>query len=97
MMKMEASDLADKNCIKSKNGKVVFVEDSRKNVWREHMKAIMNKENPWDGMVNVEAVEGPIEPFAKNEVESTRDNEETNWDCQRAPRCFLCSCGNPHS
>ena len=29
----------------------------------------MNEENPWDGMVNVEVVEGPMEPFAMNEVE----------------------------
>ena len=33
------------------------------------MEAIMNEENPWDGMVNVEAVESPMEPFAMNEVE----------------------------
>ena len=38
-------------------------------VWKEHMEAIMNKENPWDGMVNVEMVEGSMEPFAMNEVE----------------------------
>ena len=29
----------------------------------------MNEENPWDGMVNVEVVEDPMEPFAMNEVE----------------------------
>ena len=33
------------------------------------MKAIMDEENPWDGMVDVEMVEGPMEPFAINEVE----------------------------
>ena len=33
------------------------------------MEAIMDEENPWDGMVNVEVVEGPMEPFAINEVE----------------------------
>ena len=40
-------------------------------VWKEHMEATMNEENPWDGMVNVEVVEGPMEPFAMNEVERT--------------------------
>ena len=45
-MKKEVSDLASKNCIREKNGKVVFAEDSRKRVWKEHMKAIMNEENP---------------------------------------------------
>ena len=33
------------------------------------METITNEENPWDGMVNVEMVEGPMEPFAMNEVE----------------------------
>ena len=69
MMKKEANDLAGNNCIKDENGKIVFVEDSRKRVWKEHMKAIMNEENPWDRMVNVEVVEGTMEPFAMIEVE----------------------------
>ena len=29
----------------------------------------MNEENPWNRMVNVEMVEGPMEPFAMIEVE----------------------------
>ena len=69
MMKKEANDLAGNNCIKDKNGNIVFAEDGRKRVWKEHMEAIMNEENPWDGMVNVEMVEGPMEAFAMNEVE----------------------------
>ena len=69
MMKKEANDLAGNNCIKDENGKIVFAEDGRKRVWKEHIKAIMNEENPWDGMVNVEMVEGPMEPFAMIEVE----------------------------
>ena len=69
MMKKEASDLACNNCIRDKNGKAVFAEDGRKKVWKEHMEATMNEEDPWDGMVNVEVVEGPMEPFAMNEVE----------------------------
>ena len=31
----------------------------------------MNEENPWNGMVNVEVVEGLMEPFAMNEVEKS--------------------------
>ena len=68
MMKKEANDLAGNNYIKDENGKIVFAEDGRKRVWKEHIEAIMNEENPWDGMVNVEVVEGPMEPFAMNEV-----------------------------
>ena len=33
------------------------------------MGAIMNEKNPWDGMVNVEMVEGLMEPFAMIEIE----------------------------
>ena len=36
---------------------------------KEHVEANMNEENPWDGMVDVEVVEGPVGPFAMNEVE----------------------------
>ena len=42
MMKKEASDLAG-NGIEDENGKVVFAENSRKRVWKEHMEAIMNE------------------------------------------------------
>ena len=69
MMKKEANDLAGNNCIKDENGNIVFAEDGRKRVWKEHMEAIMNEKNPWDGMVNVEMVESPMEQFAMNEVE----------------------------
>ena len=69
MRKKKASDLAGNNCIRDKIGKAVFAEDGRKKVWKKHVEAIMNEENPWDGMVNVEVVEGPMELFAMNEVE----------------------------
>ena len=67
MMKKEASNLESNNCIRDKNGKTVF--DGRKKVEKEHIEAIMNEENPWDGMVIVEVVEVPMEPFAMNEVQ----------------------------
>ena len=38
-------------------------------MWKEHIEAITNEENPWDGMVKVKVVKGPMEPFAINEVE----------------------------
>ena len=66
MMKKEAN--AGNNCMKDENGNIVFAEDGRKRVWKEHMEAIMNEKNPWDGMMNVEVVECPMEPFAMNEV-----------------------------
>ena len=53
MMKEEANDLAGNNCIKDENGKLVFAKNGRKRGWKDHMEAIINEENPWDGMVNV--------------------------------------------
>ena len=50
MMKKEANDLAGNDCIKDENGKILFAEGGRKRAWKEHMEAIMNEENPWDGM-----------------------------------------------
>ena len=44
-MKKQTSDSADNNCIKDKNGKIVFTGDGRKRVWKERMEAIMNDEN----------------------------------------------------
>ena len=67
IVKEEASDLASNNCFRDNNGKVVFAEGGRKRVWKGDIEAIMNEENPWDGMVNVEVVEGLMEPFAINE------------------------------
>ena len=69
MMKKEAMNLTGNNCIKKENGKVVFAEDGRKRVWKEHMKAIRNEKNSLDEMVNVEVVEGPMEAFAMKKVE----------------------------
>ena len=51
------------------NAWLKYKSSVRKRVWKKHMEAIMNEENPWDGMVNVKVVEGPMEPFAMNEVE----------------------------
>ena len=36
VMKKEANDLAGNNCIKDKNGSIVFVEDGRKSVEGAH-------------------------------------------------------------
>ena len=36
VMKKEANDLAGNNCIKDKNGKIIFAENGRKSVERAH-------------------------------------------------------------
>ena len=37
-------------------------------LWKEHMKKIMNVENKWDQMVEVDMVEGPVEGVTDEEV-----------------------------
>ena len=46
-----------------------IAEYGRKEVWKEHMEAIMNEDNPLNRKMNVEVVEGPVKPFAMDEVE----------------------------
>ena len=48
MTKNEVSDLAGNNCIKNKNGKIVFAKDGRKRLRKKHIETIMDEENPWD-------------------------------------------------
>ena len=45
-----------------------FIEEDRAKIWKEHMEKIMNEENEWDYMVETNAVEGPVEKVAGNEI-----------------------------
>ena len=45
-----------------------FIEEDRAKIWKEHMKKIMNEENEWNRMVETDAVEGPVEKVACNEI-----------------------------
>ena len=65
MVKKEAGN----NCVRDNNEKILFAEDGRTKVWKEHMEAIMNEENSWNVMVKIEVIEGPVEPFAIDELE----------------------------
>ena len=81
MMEKDSNDLAGNNYIKEKNRKIVFAKDGCKKVWKEHMKAIMNEQNPWDGMVNVKMVKSLTELFYLNEVKKAQGimkNGKTN-------------------
>ena len=54
MMEKEASNLAGNNCIGLMNGRTVIAGYGRKNVLKDYVKAIMIKENPWNGLVNAD-------------------------------------------
>ena len=65
----EANDLAGNNCIRDNNEKIELLQGWSKQTVEGALKAIMKEENPWDEMMEVKVVEGPVEPFAMNEVE----------------------------
>ena len=67
-MKKEGKDLEGGRCLRGRNGQLGFFEKDRAKIWKEHMEKIMNEENEWDQMVEINAVEGPIERITREEV-----------------------------
>ena len=49
-----------------------FDETEMAEVWRNHMEGIMNVENEWDGIVDAQAVEGPVKCVEVEEIESDK-------------------------
>ena len=45
-----------------------FIKEDRAKIWKEHMEKIMNKENKWNYIVEIDVVEGPVEKVACNEI-----------------------------
>ena len=57
-MRKEGRDIDGGDCMKDKDGKLVVSEKDHGKLWKEHMEKIMNVENEWDQMVEVDMVEG---------------------------------------
>ena len=58
-MKKDWKDILGR-CIRDKDGEFGFSEKDRKRTCKNHMKEIMNKENDWAHMTEVNMVEGLI-------------------------------------
>ena len=54
--------------MRGKDGRLSFSATDRRKSWKEHMEKIMNEENEWDNMTEVDVVKGPIEKVAREEV-----------------------------
>ena len=67
-MRKEGRDIDGGGCMKDKNGRLVVSEKDRGKLWKEHMEKIMNVENEWDQMVEVDMVEEPVEGVTDEEV-----------------------------
>lgn len=74
IMKRESRDITESNCIKDKNGRIFFVDEDRRRIWKEHMESIMNQENQWDGLVEAERTEGPVKEISKEEIKKALES-----------------------
>ena len=67
-MKKEGKDLEGGRCLRGGDGRLGFIEKDRAKIWKKHLKKIMNEENQWDHMVEIDVVEGSVEKVARNEI-----------------------------
>jgi hypothetical protein len=61
-------DFEGNGCVRDRSGKLCMGERERAKVWKEHMEKVMNEENEWDGVVDVDVVHGPIDRVTMEEV-----------------------------
>jgi hypothetical protein len=61
-------DVVGNGCVRDRSGKLCMGERERAKVWKEHMERVMNEENEWDGVVDVDVVHGPIDRVTMKEV-----------------------------
>ena len=67
-MRKEGRDTDGGGCMKDKDERLVVSEKDRGKLWKEHMEKIMNVENEWDQVVEVDMVEGPVEGVTDEKV-----------------------------
>ena len=63
-MKKEGKDVEGGRCLRGIDRRLGSIEEDRAKIWKEHMEKIMNEENEWDHMVEIDAVEEPMEKAA---------------------------------
>jgi hypothetical protein len=64
----DKKDVVGNGCVRDRSGKLCMGERERAKVWKEHMERVMNAENEWDGVVDVDVVHGPIDRVTMKEV-----------------------------
>ena len=57
----ERKDVVGTGCIRAEMGKMYYGETERREAWKRHMEKVMNEENEWDGEVEIDIVQGPID------------------------------------
>ena len=64
----DSKDVIGNGCVRDKFGRLCTGERERAEVWKEHMEKVMNEENEWNGIVDVDLVQGPLERVIREEV-----------------------------
>jgi len=67
-MTKSRQDVAEVNCVKDANGKVLVENDQVKEEWRKCMENLLNEENTWDIATTCENVERPCELIRRDEI-----------------------------
>ena len=68
MTKKSKDNLGGK-CLRDDEGKLVTGEENLKKQWKKYMEKLLNEENEWDGCVEADSIEGPIQAITYEEVE----------------------------
>ena len=61
-------------CLKDDNGKTISGDENIKKRWKAYMEKLLNEENEWDEIIDVDKVEGPQQEISKEEVEKAIAN-----------------------
>ena len=67
-MKKDGKDIEGGRYMRGKDGRLDFSEKDRKQIWKNHMEEIMNKENDWDRVTAASVVEGSIKNVTCEEM-----------------------------
>ena len=68
-MAKKSKDNIGGKCLRDDEGKLVTGEESLKKLWKKYMEKLLNEENEWDGCVEGDSIEGPIQAISYEEVE----------------------------
>jgi len=64
----DKKDVIGSGLIQNEMGKMCYGERERSEAWKRHMEKVTNEENEWDGEVETNVVQGPIERVTEGEV-----------------------------
>jgi hypothetical protein len=64
----DRKDVIGSGFIRNEMGKMCYGDRERSEAWKRHMEKVMNEENEWDGEVEADVVQGPIERVTAGEV-----------------------------